>query len=134
MTMLRINWSQIKTLQTHLARQGFQPETEVLAIVMFKKNETVKNKIEFGKLQEFLFSLEGDSTVTGIFLFDVAMKRPLWSAKIAERKDSLEVIPNSGHPTIVSEFKNLSPQQKDVWLDITLASIMNYLKYESDNR
>ena len=126
--MLKINWSQIKNLQAHLARQGFHPESEILAMIIFKKNETAKHKVKFGQLQEFLFTLEGDPSIVGIFLFDTTVNKPLWSAKLEERKDSIETIPSSGHNTIISEFKNMRPEQKDVWLDITIASIQNYLR------
>jgi hypothetical protein len=112
----------------HLARQGFSAESEILAMIVYKKNETTKHKIKFVQLQEFLFTLEGDPSIVGIFLFDTNINKPLWSAKLAERKDSIETIPSSGHPTIVSEFKNMRPEQKDVWLDITIASIQNYLR------
>jgi len=128
--MLRINWTQVRGLKEHLARQGFLPDSDILAMILYKSAEPSKLKIKFEKLQEFLFDLDGDANVVGIFLFDTTINKPLWSAKAAERQEALETIPVSGHPTVITEFKNMNAEQKQVWIDITVASIQSALNKE----
>ena len=129
--MLRINWTQIKGLKDHLARQGYKGESEILAMVLYRSNDPIRIKIKFSSIQEFLFELDGDQNITGIFLLDPKSNKPLWSAKAAEREESLESIPTSGHPTIVIDFKNMKEEQRKVWVDITESAIQSYLDKES---
>src|SRR5690606_40750058 len=105
--MLHINWSQVKGLVEHLARKGFQPESDILAMVLFRDNEKTPTKVtvKLDALQEFLFRVDSDPKVIGVFLFDTTINKPLWSAQAAEKAEKLEAIPNSGHPSIISEFK-----------------------------
>ncbi len=130
MMMLRLDWSQIRGLRDHLARQGFGDESELMIMTLYNKSEPIKIKIKFEQLEHYLFDVDSNPALTGVFIFDLKSNKPLWSAKAAERQECLESMPTSGHPSIVSEFKNMSPEQKQVWIDITSAAIASYLDSE----
>lgn len=129
--LLRINWTQIRGLKEHLARQGFHPESELMIMTLYRGVDPVKTRIKFENLQNFLFEIDADPNLIGVFVFDSKSNKPLWSAKAAEREESLESIPTSGHPTIVTEFKNMKAEQKQVWIDITTSAIQSYLDKEA---
>ncbi len=126
--MLRINWTQVRGLKEHLARQGFYEESELMVMTLYRSNiDPVKTRIAFSQLQNFLFEAEGDPNLIGVFVFDAKNNKPLWSAKAAEREESLESIPPSGHPNIVTEFKNMSPEQKQIWIDVMTAAAQSFV-------
>ena len=130
MMMLRLNWSQIRGLRDHLARQGFGNESELMIMTLYKNTEPIKSKVKFDQLEQYLFDVDSNTGLIGVYIFDLKSNKPLWSAKAAERQECLESMPTSGHPSIVSEFKNMSPEQKQVWIDITSAAITSYLNNE----
>lgn len=125
--MLRINWTQVKGLRDHLARQGFQPASEILVMTLFRGSDPVRTKIPFEQLQSFLFECEGDNNLIGIFVLDAKSNKPLWSAKAAEREEALESIPTSGHASIVIEFKNMTAEQKQTWIDMMISAVQSYV-------
>ncbi len=125
--MLRINWTQVKGLKDHLARQGFNPTSEILVMTLYKGTDPIRTKIRFEQLQGFLFDCEGNQTLIGIFVLDAKTNKPLWSAKAAEREESLESIPTSGHANVVVEFKNMTPEQKQIWLDMMTSAVQSYV-------
>lgn len=126
--MLRINWSQIKGLKEHLARQGFQPESELMVMTLFKKNiDSVRMRINISQLESYLFEIEQEPNLIGIFVLNGKNNRPLWSARAAERENSLETIPLSGHGNVVVEFKNMSPEQKQPWIDILTSAAQTFI-------
>lgn len=129
--MLRINWTQVRGLKDHLARNGFHDESELMVMLLYRSNiDPVKTRINFSQLQSFLFEAEGDQNLIGVFVFDAKNNKPLWSAKAAEREESLESVPSSGHPNIINEFKNMSQEQKQTWIDIMVASAQSYVDKE----
>jgi len=125
--MLRINWTQVKGLRDHLARQGFQPLSEILVMTLYRGSDPVRTKIKFEQLQSFLFECEGDNNLIGIFVLDAKSNKPLWSAKAAEREEALESIPTSGHASIVIEFKNMTAEQKQTWIDMMVSAVQSYV-------
>lgn len=129
--MLRINWSQIKGLKEHLARQGFQPESELLVMTLFKKNiDPVRMRVNIAQLEGYLFEVEQEPNLIGIFVLNGKNNKPLWSARAAERENSLETIPTSGHSNIVTEFKNMNPEQKQTWVDILTSAAQTFIDKE----
>ena len=125
--MLRINWIEVRGLQDHLCRMGFQPTSEVLVMTLYKGTEPVRTKIKLEQLQGFLFESAGNQNLIGIFVLDSRSNKPLWSAKAAEREESLETIPTSGHANIVIEFKGMTPEQKQVWIDMMTSAAQSYV-------
>lgn len=125
--MLRINWTQVTGLKEHLARQGFHPSSEILVMTLYKGTDPTRTKIRFDQLQSFLFEAEGDRNLIGIFVLDAKSNKPLWSAKAAEREESLESIPTSGHANIVIEFKNMNAEQKRIWIDMMISALQTYV-------
>jgi len=129
--MLRIDWTQIRGLKDHLARNGFYDESELMVMLLYRSNlDPVKTRINFSQLQSFLFEAEGDHNLIGVFVFDAKNNKPLWSAKAAEREESLESVPSTGHQNIVNEFKNMSQEQKQTWIDIMVAAAQSYVDKE----
>lgn len=131
MMMLRLNWSEIRGLKDHLARQGFGSESELMIMTLYRNTEPIKAKVRFNQLETYLFEIDSNQNLIGVFIFDLKSNKPLWSAKAAERKESLESMPISGHPSIVLDFKNMSPAQKQVWIDITSAAITSHISNDS---
>lgn len=126
--MIKINWSQVKNLKTHLLRQGFTKETELLVMVFYSQNiDSQKLKVQLDKIDNVLFTIESNPQVTGVFVFDVDAKKPLWRVREQEIMDSLESIPSSGHRNIVRDFASMPSEQKDVWIEICLASLQQHL-------
>jgi hypothetical protein len=129
--MLRINWTQVKGLKDHLARQGFYDESELMIMTLYRSNlDPIRTKISFSELQPFLFEAEGNPNLIGVFVFDAKNNKPLWSAKAAEREESLESVPSSGHSNIIDEFKNMSPEQKQIWIDVMIAAAQSHVDKE----
>ena len=84
-------------------------------------------KVKLGKLDRLLFDAESNPKVVGVFLFDSEVKRPLWKLDRKQQVDSFEDIPDTGHPNIVRDFGSMSPEKRDIWVDMTVASIQQYL-------
>lgn len=125
--MLRINWTAVKGLNDHLARQGFSATSEIMVMTLYKGTDPIRTKIKFEQLQNFLFECEGNQNLIGIFVLDAKSNKPLWSAKAAERKEALETIPTSGHANIVIDFKNMIPEQKQIWIDMMTSAAQSYM-------
>jgi|SoiMethySBSTD1v2_1073268.scaffolds.fasta_scaffold91442_7 hypothetical protein len=125
--MLHIDWTQVRGLKDHLARQGFISTSEILVMTLYKGTDPVRTKIKFEQLQSFLFECEGDPKLIGIYVLDAKSNKPLWSAKAAERGESLESIPTSGHASVVIEFKDMTPEQKQIWIDMMTSATQSYV-------
>jgi hypothetical protein len=125
--MLRIDWSQVRGLKDHLARQGYKADSELIVMALYHKIEPTKTRIKFSHLQNYLFELENDHNLTGLFVFDARNNKPLWSVKAAYTTEVVEQKPTAGHGTIILDFKNMKPEQKDVWLEITMSALQSYL-------
>lgn len=129
--MLKINWTQVRGLKEHLARQGFFDTTELLIMTLYKSNvDPIKMRIPFSQLQNYIFEVQGNPSLTGVFVFD-AKNKPLWAARVAEREEALEAVPSSGHSNIVTDYKDMSPEQRQVWIDIMLSAVQSYVDKET---
>ncbi len=129
--ILRIDWAQVRGLKDHLARQGFHAESELVVMTLYRNNiDPVKTRVILSQLQTFLFEVEGDPNLIGIFILDAKNSKALWSAKAAEREESLESIPSTGHSNVVTDFKNMSPEQKQIWIDIMTSAAQSYVDKE----
>ena len=125
--MLRIDWNSVRGLKDHLARQGFHPESEIFVMTLYRKSDPVRVKIKLEQLQTCLFEIQGDANLTGIFVLDVKSNKPLWSARAAEREEALESIPTTGHANVVVEYKNMNPENRQVWIDIMVAAAQSFV-------
>ena len=129
--MLKIDWTQVKNLKDHLVRQGYTDDTDVAVMIVYRnKTESQQAKIKLGTLEKLLFEICNNSNIVGFYLFDAELKRPLWKIKEETNKNSVEPIPSSGHPSIIRDFKSMSPEQREVWLQMTLASLNQYITNE----
>lgn len=126
--MIKIDWDQVKSLKLNLLRQGFTENTDLMLMLFFQGAEDSKKiKTKLGRLDRSLFDAEANPKVTSVFLFDIDIKRPLLRIKEESKLNVLETIPVSGHYTIVRDFSNMSSEEKDVWVDITLAVAMHHM-------
>lgn len=127
--MIKIDWNQIKSLKLHLLREGFTENTDVMLMIFFQgEADSKKIKTTLGKLDKVLFDAVANPLVSGVFLFDADVKRPLWRIKEQNKTSVLETAPSSGHHTIIRDFLKMSHEERDVWLDITLASAMHHME------
>ena len=131
--MIRINWIEIKSLKTHLARLGFTKDSEVVLLVFFKGRTDSQNiKLRLGKLDNILFDMESNNQISSIFLFDSEIRKPLWKIKEVDDSYGIESIPVGGHSQIVRDYKDMDEESRDVWVDITIASMQRYLDKSGD--
>ena len=129
--MLKIDWAQVKNLRAHLKRQGYTDESDVAIMILYRgNNESQRLKIKLKALEEILFEVGARPEVTGFYLFDAELKKPLWKLKEVDHSSSLESIPSSGHPSVILDFKSMTPDQRNVWVDMTTASIEQYVENE----
>jgi hypothetical protein len=126
--MIKINWSQIKNLKSLLLRQGYTDESDVMVMIMYRHHmESQRTSVKLAKLDQLLFDIESNPRVVGIYLFDSEFKKPLWRMREMNHQDLLENTPLSGHPSVLKEFTNMVPEQRDVWVEIALAQASKYL-------
>lgn len=129
--MLKIDWVQVKNLKAHLMRQGYTDESDVAIMIMYRgKNESQRLKIKLKALEKILYDVGAHPNVVGFYLFDAELKKPLWRLKEEGQTNSLELIPSSGHPNVILDFDNMGPEQRDVWVEMTAASIAQYVENE----
>lgn len=132
--MIKINWVEIKSLKTHLARLGFSKDSEVVLLVFFKgKKESQTIKLRLGKLDQLLFDIESNQKIYSIFLFDSDVKRALWKTKDTKDYPGVEYIPAGGHPQVIEDYKDMDEDSRQVWADITAITIQQYMSNLGDN-
>ena len=129
--MIRINWAQIRSLKSLLLGQGFDATSDLMVLVFHRNQaDSQKIKVALSNLDKCLFELESDPHIIGIYVFDSEVQRPLFRQREIENLNSIEIVPSSGHTSIIVDFKNMMPDQRDVWVEMTLASISNFLATE----
>jgi hypothetical protein len=99
----------------------------VIIILYHSKSECDKVQVTLDQLEESLFEIGSNRDVRGIFLYDVEIKKPYLKCEEPDRASALESVPNSGHPNILIELKGMSPEARDVWTDIAIASAQHYI-------
>ncbi len=126
--MIRINWTEVEATRAKLFREGATDAFELVVIVFYySRSKCDKIQIRLGQLEQSLFDIGGDQDVKGIFLFDIAMGKPYLKCEEPDRVSALETVPNSGHPDIVKDFGKMTPEGKDVWIEIALAELQHYI-------
>jgi len=126
--MIRINWSEVEATKVRLLQSGATDSLEMIVIIFYhNKSDCNKIQIKLGQLEQALFDLGSNSEVKSIFLYDLAMKKPYLKCEEQERTSGLEAIPISGHHSIITEFGKMSPEAKDVWLDIAMSQQHHYV-------
>lgn len=126
--MIRINWSEIEATKAKLFRDGATDAFELIVIVFYySRSKSDKIQVRLGQLEQSLFDIGDNQDVRGIFLFDIEMKKPYFKCEEPNRVNVLETVPSSGHPNILLEFDKMSPEGRDVWLDIALSRLQHYI-------
>lgn len=126
--MIRINWSEVEDTKNKLLRSGVTDAMEMVIIIFYhNKLESDKMQIRLNQLEKVLFDLGANAAIRSLFLYDLAMKRPFLKFEEAQRASVGEEIPTSGHCSVVAEFGKMSPEAKDVWLEIAWAQQQHYV-------
>jgi len=126
--MIKINWSEVDNLKTILMQQGQTEAFEMVVVVLYStKSSCDKVQVKLGSLEESLFSIGGDRNVRGILLYDIEMKRPYLRFCEEARVNTLETVSGSGHPNLILEFKNMTSEARDVWVEITMSRLQHFL-------
>jgi len=129
--MIKINWDEVEAAKTKLFREGATDAFEMMVVVMFhSRSECEKIQVRLGQLEQSLFDLGENQNIRGIFLFDIAMKHPYLKCESPDRINVLETVPSSGHPNILLDFNKMSPEGRDVWLEIALSRLQHYMTYQ----
>lgn len=126
--MIRINWTEVEATKAKLLREGASDAFELVVIVFYyTKSKCEKTKIRLDQLERFLFDLEDNQDIKGIFLYDIEMKKPYLKCEEPNHVSALETVPNSGHPNVLLDFNKMSPEARDVWLEIAVSNTQHYL-------
>ena len=126
--MIRINWSEVEATKAKLFRDGATDAFELVVIVFYyTKSKCDKIQIRLGQLEASLFDLGGNQDVKGIFLYDIEMRKPYLKCEEPNRVSALETVPSSGHPNVLLEFNKMTPEGRDVWLEIALSRLQHYI-------
>lgn len=129
--MIRINWSEVEATKIKLLRGGATDSLEMIVIIFYhNKSDCDKLQIRLGQLEQVLFDLGSDDNIRGVFLYDIAIKKPYFRCEESERGSGIEAMPVSGHPNVIVEFGKMSPQAKDVWLEIAMSQQYHYISEE----
>ncbi len=126
--MIRINWDEVEATKAKLFREGATDAFEMVVVILYHtKSKCERIQIRLGQLERSLFDLGDDHNVKGIFLYDIGMKRPYLKCEAPERVNILETVPNSGHPNILLDFNQMSPEGREVWVEIALSRLQHYI-------
>jgi len=126
--MIRINWSEVESVKTQLLRGGATDSHEMTVIIFYhNRSDCDKLQIQLAELEEALFDIGSNHNVKGLFLYDLAMKKPYLKCEEVDRASALESVPLSGHPSVVTSFGKMSPEARDVWIEIAIAQQQHYV-------
>lgn len=131
--MIRIDWKQVQSLHTNLLQKGYNPETIVIIITKYKNGKLEKIKIELDNIFLTLSEIENDPMCCAVSVQNEYSGTTLFFAK-SEKLDgnSLEIAPVGGHKQVVKDFALNSQKQKNAWVEMTIASIQDYLLNEKN--
>ena len=126
--MIRINWSEVEATKFRLLQSGATDSLEMMVIVFYhNKSDCSKLQIKLGELEKVLFDLGSDENVRGVFLYDIGIKKPYFRCEESLRGSGIETVPVSGHPNVIIDFNKMSPEAKNVWLEITMSQQYHYV-------
>lgn len=129
MNSLRINWDEVSALKTRLMRSGATHNFELVIIVFYNtKAECDKIKVKLSQLERSLFDIGDNRDVSGVFLYDVQIRHPYWKCERMESNPASENIPSSGHSNVILEWNNMSRECRDVWFNITMQQLAQYME------
>ena len=127
--MVRINWEEVTAAKDKLLRDGATDTFELVIIIFYySRSECDKVQVQLGQLEQALYDIVDDQNIKGVFLFDAQIKKPYLRCEGPDRVNALETVPSHGHPNIVLEFDKMSPESRDVWLEITLAGLQHHIR------
>jgi len=126
--MIHINWGEVEATKVKLFRSGATNSFELVIIVFYYSKSTCdKIPIKLGQLEKLLFDIGDNQDVKGIFLYDIEMKKPYLKCEEPNHVNALEIAPSSGHPGVILEFDKMSPEGRDVWLEIAFSRLQHYV-------
>lgn len=127
--MIRIDWSEVEAAKNRLLQSGATEALEMIVIIFYHdKMESDKIQIRLGQLEHVLFNLSSNKKVKGIFLYDSTMTKPYLKCEEAAKASGMsEEVPNSGHCSVVADFGKMSPEARDVWLEIAFSQQQHYV-------
>ena len=126
--MIRINWSDVEATKNKLLQNGANNSFELIIMILYhKRQECDRVQIRLEDLERALFEIGSNRDVKGIFLYDISLKVPYLKCEEPDQVNDLETVPNSGHPNILIDFNNMSPEARDVWIEIALAQQQHYV-------
>lgn len=127
--MVKINWSEVEATKDQLLRSGATDSFEMMIIVFYhSKHDCDRVQVRLANLEQALFDIVANSDVKGVFLYDAAMKKPYYKAQEADRVSELETAPVSGHPSVLAEFDKMTPEARDVWLEISMSQQAHHVQ------
>ena len=130
--MIKINWSDVENFQGLMQRQGVAESQEFSIIILYNgKRDSERYQVKLSSIQTTLWDISADKQVRGVYVYDLECQRAYLRFLSKNQVSTLEVAPASGHPQVLLEFGNMTPESRDVWLDITEAALQQYLMTEA---
>lgn len=126
--MIKINWNEVDNFKNFMLRQGASDSLELSIIILYHgKRDSERLQIKLGSIGPALYNISENNHVRGVYIYDLECKKAFLRFCSANKVNNLETVPVSGHPNILLEFNGMTPECKDVWLDITEAALQQYL-------
>lgn len=127
--MTRIDWTSVKNLDVMI--KGHYSKSDAIHIYVYVmdrdgKVERIPHKSSIEKWQEDLFEITGMARIKTIVVADRHQHVLL---RMEIRPKMTEKVPlHTGETGVVERFAYLSDKEREVWTDMTITSIMHYLK------
>ena len=130
--MIKINWSDVDNFQSLMQRQGIPDAQEFSIIILYNgKRDSERHQVKLSSIQNALFDISDNKQVRGVYVYDLECKRVFLRFLSTNQVNTLETAPASGHPQVLLGFGDMTPEGRDVWLDITEAALQQYLMTEA---
>lgn len=126
--MIRIDWGEVENFKSQMLREGVSDSQEFSIIILYHgKRDSERRAIKLASIEPALFEISDNTLIRGLYVYDLECKRVFLRFCSNEQINNLETAPASGHPHVLRDFGGMTPECRDVWLNITEAALQQYL-------
>lgn len=126
--MIKIDWGEVENFKLLMNREGVSDSQEFSIIILYHgKRDSERRAIKLANIESALFEISDNGQIRGLYVYDLECKRVFLRFCSDNQVNNLETAPASGHPYVLREFGGMTPECRDVWVDITEAALQQYL-------